>query len=55
MIDPQSNLENTVAALLATQQETTSERIREIIAQFLGLPMFSGITSDQAELGFATK
>ena len=50
MIDPQSNLENTVAALLATQQETTSERIREIIAQFLGLPMFSGITSDQAEL-----
>ena len=50
MTDPISNLESMVAAALANQQGPTAEQIRELINGLRQLPMFQGITEEDAEL-----
>ena len=50
MTDPISNLESMVAAALANQQGPTAEQIRELINNLRQLPMFQGITEEDAEL-----
>ena len=49
MIDPLSNLESMVAASLANQQGPTGEGIRELIDNLCQLPMFEGVTEEDAE------
>ena len=49
MIDPLSNLESMVAASLANQQGPTGEGIRELIDNLRQLPMFEGVTEEDAE------
>ena len=49
MIDPLSNLESMVAAALANQQGPTGEDIRKLIGDLCQLPIFEGVTEDDAE------
>ena len=49
MNDPLSNLESMVAASLANQQGSTAESIRELIDNLRQLPMFDGVTEEDAE------
>ena len=49
MNDPLSNLESMVAASLANQQGSTAESIRELIENLRQLPMFDGVTEEDAE------
>ena len=49
MTDPLSNLESMVAAALANQQRPTGEDIRELIGNLRQLPIFEGVTGDDAE------
>ena len=49
MNDRLSELESMVSAALANQQAPTAEDIRELIGGLRQLPMFSGVTDDDAE------
>ena len=49
MVDPLSNLESMVAAVLANRQGPTGEDIRELIGNLCLLPMFGSVTDDDAE------
>ena len=49
MNNPLSDLESMVAAALANQQGPTGEDIRELIGTLRQLPMFQGVTEDEAE------
>ena len=49
MNNPLSDLESMVAAALANQQRPTGENIRELIGTLRQLPMFQGVTDDDAE------
>ncbi len=49
MIDPLSNLESMVAASLANEQRPTAEDIRELINNLRQLPIFKGVTEEDAE------
>lgn len=49
MTDPLSNLEGMVAAALASQQNPTEEDIRNWIGDLRNLPMFEGVTDEEAE------
>ena len=49
MVDPLKDLESMVVAKFANQQATTGEDIREFIKLLCQLPMFDGVTEDDAE------
>ena len=50
MTDPISNLENMAAAFFANEQNLTAERIREVVDDLRGMPMFQSVSEEDAEL-----
>ena len=49
MVDPLSDLERMVVAKFANEQAPTGEYIREFIKDLCQMPMFNGVTEDDAE------